>query len=80
MPSGHGIKFEGLKPPTLQATGSLVSGKDIEKLRLQNKRTRHALQEQQQMNMVQAPDTYTPSRKVARRHVPIGYCNIAPSR
>jgi hypothetical protein len=59
MPSGHGIKFKGLKPPTLQATSSLVSGKDIEKLRLQNKRMMHALQEQQQMNMVWSTHTGT---------------------
>jgi hypothetical protein len=59
MPSGHGIKFKGLKPPTLQATGSLVPGKDIEKLRLKNKWMRHALQEQQRMNMVWSTHTGT---------------------
>ncbi len=37
--------LEGLLPPIIEATGNLVAGKDIEKLRLQNKRRRHALQE-----------------------------------
>jgi hypothetical protein len=37
----------GLQPPTLDATGQFVSGKDIERLRLQSKRTRHAMQEKQ---------------------------------
>jgi hypothetical protein len=36
-----------LQPPTLDATGQFVSGKDIERLRLQNKQTRHTMQEQQ---------------------------------
>ena len=58
-PSRHRSEFEGLKPPILQATGSLVSGKDIEKLRLQNKRTRHVLQEQQQMNELWSKHTGT---------------------
>jgi hypothetical protein len=49
-PSRQGREFKGLKPPTLQATGALVLGKEIKKLRLQNKRTRHALQDQQQIN------------------------------
>jgi hypothetical protein len=39
--------LEGLLPPIIKATGNLVTGKDIEKLRLQNKRHRHALQEQE---------------------------------
>jgi hypothetical protein len=41
---GH---LDGLSPPILNATGSLVAGRDIEKLRLQNKRRRHVLQERQ---------------------------------
>jgi hypothetical protein len=41
-------QVEGLLPPTLEATGQLVSGKDIKRLRLQNKRRQHALQEQQE--------------------------------
>jgi hypothetical protein len=41
---GH---LDGLSPPTLNATGNLVAGRDIKKLRLQNKRRRHALQERQ---------------------------------
>ncbi len=57
MPSGQGIEFEGLKPPTLMATGTLVSGKDIEKLRLQNKRMRRALQEQQRNDMMWSTHT-----------------------
>jgi hypothetical protein len=57
MPSGQGIEFEGLEPPTLTATGTLVSGKDIEKLRLQNKQTRRALQEQQRNDMMWSTHT-----------------------
>jgi hypothetical protein len=38
---------DGLLPPTLEATGQLVLGKDIDRLCLQNKQQRHALQEQQ---------------------------------
>jgi hypothetical protein len=41
---GH---LNGFSPPILNATGNLVAGRDIEKLRLQNKRRRHALQERQ---------------------------------
>jgi hypothetical protein len=37
--------LEGLLPPIIEATGNLFAGKDIEKLRLQNKRRRHVLQE-----------------------------------
>jgi hypothetical protein len=37
----------GLSPPILDATSNLVAGRDIKKLRLQNKRHRHALQERQ---------------------------------
>ena len=37
----------GLRPHTLLATGGLVTGADTEKLRLQNKRRRHALQDAQ---------------------------------
>jgi hypothetical protein len=40
--------LEGLLPPTIEATGEPVAGRDIEKLRLQNKRRRHALQELQE--------------------------------
>ena len=39
--------LEGLLPPVIDATGAAVAGKDIERLRLQNKRRRHALQEHQ---------------------------------
>jgi hypothetical protein len=39
--------LEGLLPPIIKATGSLVAGGDIEKLRLQNKWRRQALWEQQ---------------------------------
>ena len=39
--------LEGLLPPVIDATGAAVIGKDIERLRLQNKRRRHALQEHQ---------------------------------
>ena len=37
---GH---LNGFSPPILNATGNLVAGRDIEKLRLQNKRRWHAL-------------------------------------
>ena len=59
MKPGQGQLMEGLKPPTLDATGSLVSGKDIEKLRPQNKRTRHTLQDQQQHNSMWTTHTGT---------------------
>jgi hypothetical protein len=39
--------LEGLQPPVLEATGSLVTGSDTDKLRLQNKQRRHQLQDQQ---------------------------------
>ena len=39
--------FKGLQPPILYQTGELVTGAETDKLRLQNKRRRHALQEQQ---------------------------------
>ena len=38
---------EGLLPPIIKATGAEVVGRDIEKVQLQNKRWRHALQQQQ---------------------------------
>jgi hypothetical protein len=38
---------EGLLPPIIMATGVEIVGRDIEKLRLQNKRRRHTLQQQQ---------------------------------
>jgi hypothetical protein len=44
--------LEGLLPPIIEATGEPVAGRDIEKLRLQNKRQRHALQEQQEQTSV----------------------------
>jgi hypothetical protein len=43
-----GVKnLEGLDPPIIEATGDLVRGADTDKLRLQNKRRRHNLQEEQ---------------------------------
>ena len=38
---------DGLRPHTLLSTGGLVTGADTDKLRLQNKRRRHALQDAQ---------------------------------
>ena len=38
---------EGLLPPILEQTGTLLTGAETDKLRLQNRRRRHALQEQQ---------------------------------
>ena len=43
----HDEALEGLLPPIIEATGAEVVGKDIERLRLQNKRRRHELQEKQ---------------------------------
>jgi hypothetical protein len=69
--SGASNHLDGLLPPVLEATGSLVAGKDIKKLHLQNKRRRHALQEQQptllvwtthQRDMVLPPSTPLPER------------------
>jgi hypothetical protein len=39
--------LEGLHPPVLAATGNLVTGLETDKLRLQNRRQRHALQDTQ---------------------------------
>ena len=39
--------LEGLQPPILEHTGGLLTGAETDKLRLQNRRRRHALQEQQ---------------------------------
>ena len=39
--------LEGLQPPILEQTGGLLTGAETDKLRLQNRRRRHALQEQQ---------------------------------
>jgi len=39
--------LEGLQPPILEHTGGLLTGPETDKLRLQNRRRRHALQEQQ---------------------------------
>ena len=39
--------LEGLQPPILKQTGGLLTGAKTDKLRLQNRRRRHALQEQQ---------------------------------
>ena len=39
--------LEGLQPPILEQTGGLLTGAETDKLRLQNKRRRHALQDQQ---------------------------------
>jgi hypothetical protein len=54
QPPPHGVvvphatqALEGLQPPILEQTGSLLTGAETDKLRLQNRRRRHALQEQQ---------------------------------
>jgi hypothetical protein len=39
--------LEGLQPPILEQTSGLLTGAEMDKLRLQNRRRRHALQEQQ---------------------------------
>ncbi len=39
--------LEGLQPPILYQTGKLLTGADTDKLRLQNRWWRHALQDQQ---------------------------------
>ena len=51
-PNGVGIPnatqaLEGLQPPILKQTGGLLTGAETDKLRLQNRRRRHALQQQQ---------------------------------
>jgi len=54
QPPPHGVvvpqatqALEGLQPPILEQTGSLIRGAETDKLRLQNRRRHHALQEQQ---------------------------------
>jgi hypothetical protein len=54
QPSPHGVvaphatqALEGLQPPILEQTGGLLTGAKTDKLRLQNRRRWHALQEQQ---------------------------------
>ncbi len=68
---GASNHLDGLLPPVLEATGSFIKGKDIKKLHLQNKRRRHALQEQQptfsvwtthQGDMFLPPSTPLPER------------------
>ena len=44
---GRSATLDGIQPPILLATGHLVTGADTDKLRLQNKRRRHALQDTQ---------------------------------
>ena len=39
--------LEGLQPPILEQTGGLLMGAETDRLRLQNRRRRHVLQEQQ---------------------------------
>ena len=39
--------LDGLRPPILKQTGGFATGAETDKLRLQNRRRRHALQEQQ---------------------------------
>ena len=39
--------LKGLQPPTLYQTGGLITGAETDKLRLQNRRRHHALQDQQ---------------------------------
>ena len=41
------LAIEGLQPPILEQTGGLLTGAETDKLRLQNRRRCHALQEQQ---------------------------------
>jgi hypothetical protein len=41
--------LEGLQPPILYQTGGLFTGAETDKLRLQNRRRRHALQDQQML-------------------------------
>ncbi len=54
QPPPHGVvvsqatqALEGLQPPILEQTGSLIKGAETDKLMQQNRRRRHALQEQQ---------------------------------
>ncbi len=39
---------EGLKPPIIEAMGKMATGAETEKLRMQNKQRKHALQDQQE--------------------------------
>jgi len=57
----HGLRA-GLLPPVIETTGAEVVGKDIERLRLQNKRRRHTLQEQQ--SQTSAWTTHTGDQKL----------------
>jgi hypothetical protein len=49
---GRSATLDGIQPPILFATGHLVTGAETDKLRLQNKRRCHALQD------TQAPETF----------------------
>ena len=71
--------LEGLQPPILEQTGGLLTGAETDKLRLQNRRHHHALQEHQ------VPTTlwsiHTGHASLPPQHDrPLEYCNeMCPS-
>jgi len=81
QPPPHGIvvphatqALEGLQPPILEQTGSLLTGAETDKLRLQNRRSRHALQEQQAPTMLWSTHTGQASLP-PRQERPLEYRN-----
>jgi hypothetical protein len=71
--------LEGLQPPILEQTGGLLTGAETDKLRLQNRLRRHALQEQQVPTTLWS--THTGHASLPPKHVrPLEYRNeMCPS-
>ena len=66
--------LQGLQPPILEQTGRLLTGAKTDKLRLQNRRRRHALQEQQVPTTLWS--THTGHASLPPNQVrPLEYCN-----
>ena len=66
--------LEGLRPTILEQTGGFVTGAETDKLRLQNRRRRHALKEQQVPATLWT--THTGHASLPTKHErPIKYCN-----
>ena len=66
--------LEGLRPPILEQTGGFVMGAETDNFRLQNRRRRHMLQEQQVPVMLWT--TYTGHTSLPTKHErPLEYRN-----
>ena len=66
--------LKGLQPPILYQTDRFVTGAETDKLRLQNKRRRHALQDQQLPTTIWSTHTRQASL-LPRQEQPLEYCN-----